>query len=80
MDFLKKKNLTTAQLKTRTFPDRRQGVMQGHRKPNEFHVKWGSKTRTINVRLEEIAHVSWRCNSFAAAAVSTNRNIAGRPK
>lgn len=54
--------------------------MQGHRKPNEFHVKWRRKTRPINVRLEEISDISRCCNSFAGAAVSSNRNTAGRPK
>lgn len=50
------------------------------KEPNEFHVKWGRKTRPINVRLEEISDMSRCCNSFAGAAVSSNRNTAGRPK
>lgn len=46
-------------------------MMQGQPEPNEFNAKLGGKTRTINVRLEKIPHVSWRCNSFAAAAMVT---------
>lgn len=36
------------------------------------------KTRPINVRFLEISDISWRCNLFAGATVSSNRNTVGR--